>query len=161
MPTLTNTVLMGGADAFIQGIMQTGLEGVTKQAYRIDELSFEIILPTPGYPLAGAAASLRWELCISRRSKAAMPMISDVDVIKKFSYSNSIMTAVGSGGIFPSVQQWQPRDGQDLIVVEPNLYVQMKSLNTTQTFSAIMRMDYTIVNISEIDRLTLLTQSLQ
>lgn len=158
MARLYATVTQGANDAFAQATLQTGLEGVTQQAYSINQIGYEFILPTvPNFP-KGAAAAQALRLSVNRRTKTAVPTYVDPDIIKKWQYASSWQTLVGAEPIFPSVDYWIPRG--DVLIVEPQIYVTIGSDATAAIWSAVVFIDYDIVKISEVDRLTLLTQSL-
>jgi len=139
--------------------MITALTGQTKTAYKILEVGFEIIVPATGRFPAQIAAVQDLEICLSRRIKTAMPDSNDVDVIKKFRFAGQMQTAASFAPIFEPLQIWQPL-GEVLIVEDP-LYVMIDTTGTGDTWTATMWVDYELTNISEIERLTLLSQSLQ
>jgi hypothetical protein len=158
MSRLTATVTQGGADAFAQAEMATALTGIKGTAYQVLELSLEFILPAlSNFPVQAAAAQ-RLDVCITRRTKSAMPNISDVDVIHKFSWSAIYQTAAGWSPIFNPVSLWVPQG--EVLVVEDPLYLQIDSTATTGTWSAVVNLEYEVKKISDIDRLSLLTLSL-
>jgi hypothetical protein len=157
MARLYATVTQGGADAFAQNSFLTGLEGQTRQAYLVNGVGYEFVLPAPPtFPRAVANQDI--QLCMTRRSKTAMPLNSDVDVIKKFAWASGYSTGVGAAPLFPMIDEWVP-PGRTLIV-ESSIYIQIDSTATTAIWAALVWIDVEIVNISEVDRLTLLTQSL-
>lgn len=146
------SVTQGGADAFAQDTIATALEGSTGIAYRIRELEFEV----PRWQNILNASDVT--LCLTRRTKSAMPLITDVDVIKKVQRQVSFNTsgAVATDGVFRFVYT----EDENLLVVEDPLYLQIDSSATTLTQTGYCRIGYEQVKISDIDRLTLLTQSL-
>lgn len=160
MPRLTQVITEGAADAFVNTAMATALNGITRTAYRLLELTAEMVVPAlPMFP-TGAAAVQDFELCLSRRTKAAMPVISDVDVIQKFVRASHFATAVGYGPVFDPVLKWTPPAASRILIVEDPLYLQLDSTATGQALSFVVTLDYEVVSITELDRLTLLTQSL-
>lgn len=159
MSKISVLVTQGGADAFVEAQLATALDGIVDRAYRVNEMSFEILTPATGFPF-GAAAVMDFEIAVSRRTKAAMPNIEDVDLLKKFHFAAQILTAVGATPIFDAAPVWQPRDGQDILIVEDPLFVQLDSTGTGNAFAVRFLIDYEVVEIDQLDRLTLLTQSL-
>ncbi len=158
MSRLTTLVLQGGADAFVQAEMATALTGIRGTAYQINEIAYEMILPAAGPFPYGVDAAQRLELCLTRRTKAAMPNISDVDVIHKFAWTGVRSSAVGYSDAFPAAGIFTPAG--ELLVVEDPLFVQLDSAGTGAIWSAILNIDYEVKKISDIDRLSLLTLSL-
>jgi len=158
MGRLVATITQGGADAFVQATMETALTGQTKQAYKVLEIQIENANANSIF--FGAGVAEEWEIALSRRSKAAIPEISDVDVIKKFKFGTTYQTAVGQGVQPDGILLWQPPAGLEPIVVEDPLYIQLDSNATGLTHSAIVVVTYELVTISEVDRLNLIAQSL-
>jgi hypothetical protein len=153
MPSLSVSVTQGGADAFVQASMQTGLEGQVRQAFKILQASWE--WTNNGLPSSASPTNL--EIAISRRTKAAMPLISDNDVIYKWLMGWRVLT---SGiAVYEGIQRWQPMG--DVFIVEDPVYIQVDSAATAQANNIVLRIDYDIVTLTELERLTLLTQSLQ
>jgi len=153
------TVTQGGADAFAQASMATALTGLTKTSYLIQEVHFEFILPAVSYFPLQVAAAQDLQICICRRSKTSMPNMTDFDIIKKFKWGGSNPTAAGWSPIFQSAFSWKPE--ADVLIVEDPIYLQIDSTATAATWSCVVAIDYDVKSISEIDRLALLTQSLQ
>ena len=150
MGILRATLTQGSNDAFVQVEMDTGLAGQTRRAFRIGQIELE-------FPTTIAGSNALWEVALSRRSKAAMPNVSDLDVIRKFKQKNSLIT---SGAIVvPAIDVWVPQ--AEVLVVEDTMYWQLDTDQTSATNVVQARVLYDLVEISEIDRLTLLTQSLQ
>ena len=158
MARLTATVLQGGADAFAQAELATALQGVKGTAYKVNMLRYEFILPAVAPFPAGVIALQDLELCLTRRTKAAMPNISDVDVIHKWAWAAQYTTLVGAGPVFSCVGFFVPQS--EILIVEDPLFIQIDSTATTLTYSAVIDIDYDAVKISDIDRLSLLTLSL-
>lgn len=158
MAKLTGTILMGGADAFVEASVITALEGNQQTAYRIREITWEIIAPaaTTVFP-SSANANQNFEFAVSRRTKAAMPDISDTDVFHKWTLASNIMTAAGSNfGVGGG--SWTPQ--LEVLIVEDPIYVQLDSTATGYTYQLAFAIEYESQRISQLDRLTLLTQSL-
>ena len=150
---LRGTVTQGGADAFAQAEIVTALSGQTRRAYRVRELLFEL-------PLFGTIASAaNVELCCTRRSKAAMPNITDVDVLWKMKFGASVLTS--GAFLWPSTQRFAFGEDDEIIIVEDPIYFQIDSNATTLTQTAYVRIGYEEVTLSEADRLAILVQSLE
>lgn len=150
MGKLYTTLTQGSADAFVQATVQTALEGLTTTAYKINRVTLEF-----AQAFVGASAA-NYEVALTRRSKAAMPNITDQDVMMKKALRESFTT---SGMIIlDGVIEYTP--AIELLVVEDYLYFQLDSNGTSVANTVYALIEYEIQRISEIDRLTLLTQSL-
>ena len=149
---ISGSVTQGGADAFAIASIATALAGATRQAYRIRELEFEI--PRPMVNVINSNV----EVTLSRRTKTAMPVITDVDVLKKIKVCAEFTTSGAQNA--ESVFRFAYAEDEDLLVVEDPLYLMVDSLSTTLTQTVYCRIGYEVTTISEVDRLTLLTQSL-
>lgn len=158
MPSLFASVTQGAADAFAQATMATALQGFTNRAYRINQAEFELITPINAFPNIAAAALQDLEIGFGRRTKAAMPDIDDEDLIYKWAWRAGAPTSAGLQYPFPAINVWQPT--ADVLIVEDPIYWWVDSTATALTWSVKCRIDYELVEISEVDRLTLLTQSL-
>ncbi len=151
MARLIGTVTQGAADAFAIASIQTALTGQTRQAYRVLEIAVEGLRQNQ---VNGSNV----ELALCRRTKAAMPLISDPDVMWKHKTGAYLAT---SGVVWgDEVLRYQPPSDQQMIIVEDPLYLAIDSNATALTQTAVMVIEYELVTISDVDRLTLLTQSL-
>lgn len=142
----------GGADAFVQGSALTGLQA--RQAYRLDGVALSLSKAT--LTLLAGTANYDWRVTLTRRSKAALPEISDVDVIASFSLVNHMTTSGAlafSGDIY-----WKPDN--EIPLVEDTIYAQLDSDNVGSAMTMIVRLDVTLDTISDIDRLNLIARSL-
>jgi hypothetical protein len=156
MARIVGTATQGSADAFVEASIQTALQGQTKNAYKITAVTYEFAVPNVFNAGGGAANDV--ELCLTRRTKTAMPDIDDVDVIKKWKFGSVALTGVGQIVQPPLIGIWVPE--LETIIVEDPIYMQLDSTATTVTITANLAIEYELVQISEVDRLTLLTQSL-
>jgi hypothetical protein len=148
---LTGSATQGSADAFVQAEISTALSGQTQRAFRVREVLFE-------HPLiAGNGANIA--ISLSRRSKTAEPVITDRDVMAKVNVSVSLTTS----GAFPleRVRRLTWAEDDELLIVEDPIYLVVDSASTGAANTVYCRIGYELVNISAVDRLTLLTQSLQ
>jgi hypothetical protein len=150
---LTGSAVQGGADAFVEAEIATALSGISNVSYRVREILFEL------NPLALSGAADVIEMAIARRTKAAMPLITDRDVLVKVSAGLNLTTSGST--IYPGVHRLTFTEDDDLRVVEDPLFLLLDSASTALTSTLYARIGYERVNISAIDRLTLLTQSLE
>lgn len=148
---LTGTVTQGSADAFAVGEIATALSGISNVAYRLRELLLEL----PAFTATGSSI----EVAITRRTKTAMPLISDRDVIAKV-FRYAILTTSGAYQQERVVRIPYAED-DELLIVEDPLYLVVDSTSTTLTSTFTARLGYERVSISALDRLSLLTQSLE
>jgi len=148
---LVISLTQGGADAFVQGSVLTGLSG--RQAYNVRAFTLEL----PGSQLLAVSADSELQVAITRRSKSAMPLISDSDVLFKWSFANALTT---SGEVFfPCVHVYVP--DLEVPIVEETLYAQLDSTTLAMTLAnVIVRMDVELDTMSDIDRLNLIARSL-
>lgn len=147
---LVIAMTQGSGDAFVQGSVLTGLSG--RQAYNLRALFFEFV------PAAWTFANGQdLSLAVTRRSKTAMPTLTDPDVIwmRKF---RAVM--VTSGAIFFQQADSYVFPQEEVPIVEDTLYAQMDSTSLTNAWSSIIRLDVELDTISDIDRLNLITRSL-
>jgi hypothetical protein len=148
---LVISLVQGSADAFVQGSVLTGLTG--NQAYALLGVAKEILNAAT---LMTAAADFEISMALTRRSKAAMPNISDSDVIWKsvlaFNFTTSGVTEL------TLTEYWKP--DLEIPIVEETIYAQLDSTGTGAVQSAILRMDVEVDTMSPIDRLNLITRSL-
>lgn len=149
---LVITLTQGSADAFIEGSVLTGLTG--RQAYRVAGIAF-------GFPIAtlnalSAVSAFDISLAITRRSKSALPALSDNDVLHRWSVANFLLTS-GSFNL-EGDYYWVP--DFELPLVEETIYAQLDSSGTGLSLVMVVRIDVEIDTISDIDRLNLITRSL-
>lgn len=150
---LTGSVAQGSADAFAQAEIATALTGVGNFAYRVRELLFEL----PNAAVI-AAATDQIEVALSRRSKSAMPVITDRDVIAKIAFGRQFTTSGDS--VTETVRRLTFSEDDELLIVEDPIYLLCDSAATALSSTFYCRIGYERVSISAVDRLTLLTQSL-
>jgi len=145
---LTITATQGSADAFVQGSTLTGLTG--RQAYNVAAVIFELST------LGAVSPDGDISIALSRRSKTAMPLYSDSDVIHKWMFSISLTTS--GQVIIPNTYVYVPQ--LQIPVVEETLYLDLDSTNTGLTITGICRLEVELDTISDIDRLNLIARSL-
>lgn len=149
---LVITLTQGGADAFVQGSVSTGLQ--SPQAYRLAGIAF-------GFSNAGLlaiASAQLWNLMltVTRRTKAALPEVTDNDVIKRFSLFSNFVTSGAT--VFEGDFYWKP--DFEIPLVEDEIYAQLDSDGIGAAVTMNVRLDVEVDRISDIDRLTILTRSL-
>ena len=147
---LVIALTQGGADAFVQGSVLTGLSG--RQAYSLKGIAFEM---TSAF---SAVTLTEYEVAVTRRSKAAMPLTSDSDVIVKLRFQQ--LTA---GAAYFMIRDkapiyWKPEF--EVPIVEETIYAQLDSAASAIVNSFIVRLDVELDTMSDIDRLNLITRSL-
>jgi len=148
---LVISATQGSADAFVQGSVITGLSG--RQAYNLKQIAFELTTTQ----VSGWTATNAWvEACVSRRSKTAMPNLSDNDVIYKWAFQ--FMIATSGGAIFPRTHVYV--FPLEVPLVEETLYLVLDSTSTAVVQSCVARLEVELDTISDIDRLNLITRSL-
>lgn len=148
---LTASVVQGSADAFAQAEMATALTGLTNVAFRVREILFE-------FSAFGTVTSDQF-LWIARRSKTAIPAVTDRDVLAMHSLSYKFTTSGASSRKF--VERLAFAEDDELLIVEDPLYLGIDSTATALTLTGYARIGYERVSISALDRLSLLTQSLE
>lgn len=149
---LTGSVTQGSNDAFAEGEIATALAGAGNFALRIRELLFEV-------PNNSQASGANVQVVLSRRSKSAMPLITDRDVIAKFDRLYGITTS--GAVIYEKVIRFTFTEDDEVLIVEDPLYLDFDTASTSASSTAYVRIGYERVSISAVDRLTLLTQSLE
>lgn len=142
------SAVQGVADAFVQASLLTGLQA--RQAYNLRGIAYQFV--SSMVALNGA----RFQFALSRRSKVAMPNISDIDVISledqqyKFTTSGAAMIKQSGYITLPA----------DTPIVEDLIYLQLDTDATAVVNTLVVRLDWEIDTISDIDRLNLIARSL-
>lgn len=149
---LVITLTQGGADAFVQGSALTGIQA--RQAYRLDGLAFGF----NNASLLAISSAQQWNimLTLTRRSKAALPELSDTDVIFRHSLASLFLTS--GAATFPGDFYWKPE--LEVPIVEDTIYAQLDSDGVGAAMTMIVRLDVTLDTMSDIDKLNLITRSL-
>lgn len=151
---LVGSATQGGADAYIEAEIATALSGNTTNAFQVRE----IVIQFPRALTAGATLQDMYA-GLWRRTKAAFPNANDRDVIISHGIAADIST---NGGIdYNWIVRFAFSEDDQLLVVEDPIYFGFDSTGTGATSTAYVRVGYTVERISAIDRLTLLTQSLE
>lgn len=148
---LVIALTQGGNDAFVQGSVLTGLTG--RQAYNVK--AFWVELPPDQMSLVSLDSSI--QVTVTRRSKTAIPLLSDSDVL----FAKKIACAFTTSGQvdLECVSIYVPQ--LDVPIVEETIYAQLDSTGLGITVAnVIVRMDVELDTMSDIDRLNLITRSL-
>lgn len=148
---LTASVTQGSADAFAEAEMATALSGISNVAFRVRELIFE-------FSTVGSVSS-QMAIWLSRRTKTAQPKITDRDILALV--HNSYQFTTSGAAVRSFVHRYTYDEDDELLIVEDPLYLGIDSASTAQTLTGYCRVGYERVSISALDRLTLLTQSLE
>lgn len=147
---LVISLVEGSADAFVQGSVLTGLTG--NVAYNCRRCVIEIA--TISWNIADDSEI---SIAVTRRSKTAMPAITDSDVLFKHTIQFRLTT---SGAItFPAVISI-PVETDQLAIVEETLYAQLDSSAMGVAITAYVKLECQIDTMSPIDRLNLISRSL-
>ena len=148
---LVISMTQGSADAFVQGSVLTGISG--RQAYNVRRFALQLVNAAA---LSAIAADYEITVAITRRSKTAIPNISDSDVIWMSSF---YVAATTSGVVYvPAYTEFTP--DYETPIVEETIYAQLDSTATGVAVNAIVRLEVDIDTMSDIDRLNLITRSL-
>lgn len=149
---LTGTATQGSADAFVEAEVATALAGISNVAYRIREILFQL-------PAASNASGATFQLQLNRRSKTAIANVTDRDVIAYVMRQNVITTSGAHSDEL--IYRLTFTEDDELLVVEDPIYFACDSAATTLTSTFYCRIGYERTSISQVDRLTLLTASLE
>lgn len=140
------TLTQGSADAFVEGSISTGLQPADGFAFRI--LVVEILL-AQGLPINNNPR-IEWSIC--RDSKLAVAGLDDEECM----YSDAIENRLLTSGAAQTRCLITHRPEGGLLVVEPTIWIQMDSNNTTLSNSADFRLHYDTVKLTEVEILRLL-----
>lgn len=150
---LVITLTQGSADAFVQSSVLTGLSG--NQAWDVRRIQIEF----PPAQVALLAGDTEVTVTLTRRSKAAIPLMSDSDVIAKFAFANPMLTS-GSSYV-PCVVDLPTPEGIEIPIVEETIYAQLDSSTTTLTWAnVVVRLEARLDTMQPVDRLNLIARSL-
>lgn len=148
------TLTQGGADAFVQASIATALTGQTKVCYRMASLEIE-------FPSIAIGASADWQFSITRKSYAAMPTSPTIEKAMIHYFRRQQYAATAVGFVFDvRTMVWRWSDDDAPIIVEDPLYAQLDTATTSLTNVLYGRIGYWLDSISEVDKLTLVANSL-
>lgn len=143
--------VQSGADAFVQATEVTGIDPSRGVGWLLKRLELNFPLASG---LAGLSADSTIEWSMTRDSKAAAASLDDSDCVMADGLINALTT---SGEIIvPKMFMYHFPDG--VVVVEPEIYVQLDSNGTGLTLTGNFRLYYEEVKLSEVDMLRMLTQ---
>lgn len=146
---LTLTAVQGGADAFVQASVSTGIIPENGVGFKVIgmEIAFSAL------QAVSADFDITWSL--SRDTKTGVTGLSDDDIILYDGFYGSLTT---SGQILiPGRVQYPPQEG--IYIVEPTIYLQFDSTATGLTSTASMRVYYEEVGLNEVDILRILNNA--
>lgn len=146
------TLTQAGADGFIQATIATALSGLTKVSYRLAEIQLDL-------PRVSPIDQSNLQFSLTRKSFAAMPTSLEKSLIWSWSIQSASQSAVGFA-FFEKTKIFRFSDDDAPIIVEDPIYAQFKSALTTLTQTVTGRLGYWQDSISEVDRLTLVANSL-
>lgn len=132
------TATQGSTSAFVQATIATGLTPDLGVVAVVDSIFFEF---TAALTISAAGTSPDLDCTVTRASKAAIPLLSDADVIGKYRFNSLAITTTGlTNPTFECpVQLFVP--GKQLIV-GPNVYVQFDSTAFSNAITATGRINY-------------------
>lgn len=137
----------GSADAFVEVEFQTGLSNVTRSAFRIRTLEWQLGQALP------SSADCMIQTMLRRNSTAALSVSNPNAVIAYFQRASDLTTSgVGIQELGPNVIIY-PRD-LDLLIVEESLFLQVDSAATGLANVAWVRIGYEVRTITENERLS-------
>lgn len=136
----------GAADAFVEGAITTGIDpkdGIGYKVTRIETIRSLVLSSANGN-------ITEWSIC--RDSKTAVAKLNDDECL--FSAAWGVRNAAGSTFRDDLRAEYSLPDG--IVVVEPNIWVQLDSNLTAQAQTVDFRLWYDEVKLSEVEILRLL-----
>lgn len=147
---LTITMTQGGADAFVQGTVDTGILASEGRGLQVVGMDFSL-LESQG-PLS-ADADISWSL--TRATKTAVVGLSDEDAI----IFDRLSFALTTSGTYQVRGLYRYEALAGIYIVEPTLYGQLDSTATGIVQTGYWRIYYQEVALSEVDILRILNNS--
>jgi hypothetical protein len=145
------TATQGGADAFIETSVATGIESANGVILKLSLV--EVKFPASTFYTLAADMFMGWSL--TRDTKATIVNYDDADCLMA---GGTELTLITSGCVnIPNSYLYAPPDG--IFMAEPTLYFQLDSTGTGAANVAYVRIHYTEVKASEIDILRLLNNA--
>ena len=149
---LSASAIQGSADSYKETAITTELIPANGFAFSIKKMEF--CLADTGATLIQNVAQ-RLLVALSRDTKAAMPELSDADVLYKKSID---FGAVTSGGLeIERSFEYAPAGG--LFIVEPTIYLQFDTTATSIANTLYARIFYEEIKLSEVEILRLLNNA--
>lgn len=145
------TLTQGGADAFVQASFATGLQSSSNNIFKLAGIAWELT----GNPFDVNNANI--EFSLTRRTKAAVPLLTDIDVLFKHGWATKTAGAAYSWHL--------NRVGVVLLpvalpIVEDTLYAQLDSAATALTNVVNLALLIEDETMSQLDRLQLVARSI-
>lgn len=125
---ITFTATQGGADAFVQATVETGLLGTgdSEMVYQVDGVICNV---DTAVLLAAVTAATKLDITVTRTSKTATPVLTDTDLIAKYSLNVAAHASNVNGAVLLNDGViYVPLVGAQLIA-GANFYVQVDSTN--------------------------------
>lgn len=148
---LVGTVTQGSADAYAESQIVTGLGSVGNRAFQIREILWRI-------PQVANINGAGIVLTLSRKTFSTQPQVTERTLIHRFeryvTFSTSGATVQGQ------VERLAFSEQDNFLIVEDPIYFQIDSDLTTVANVGRVRIGYVPVAISELDRLTLINNTL-
>lgn len=145
---LLASVLQGAADAFAQTTIPTGLSLIGNIAYQLRCIRWY-------HDRMLAVDNTLVQVSVCRRSKSAIAAWTDPDCILYI--QQNVELATNGAFISNNTGTWVPE--APVYVVEDYLYLQIDSTNTTLANTALIRVEYDIVRVTDAERNALLART--
>lgn len=135
---LNFTATQGGVSAFVQTSISTGLTPDLGIIAVIDSIIFEV---TTAIGIAVVGTSPDFEVTVTRATKAAIPDLSDADLLAKYKYKMGNLAATGlplavmEGPVALVIPGKQ-------IIVGPTVFVQLDTTGFTVVQTIVGRVNY-------------------
>jgi hypothetical protein len=143
------TVTQGGADAFVNSAIQTGISTLGNFGWLLHRVDYTIRTAAAGIQGVSADAEIQVQLC--RKTQTAIIDFEDQDLLMDQQFALSLTT---SGQVWiPESHVWYPPD--NMVVVDPEISVSVDSDATGLTLVVDTRVYYFPVSMSQMDILRL------
>lgn len=130
--------VQAGVSAFVQATIATGLTPDLGVIAVIDSVVFET---SGGLTISAAGTAPDLDLTVTRVSKAAIPLMSDADVLAKYRLKAQALTTTGLAVITQEEPTAAVIMGKQ-IIVGPNVYVQLDTTGFSAVMTATGRINY-------------------
>lgn len=152
---LVATITQGSADAFVQASIATALTGLSKTAFRLKTIEIEL------GQARSVASGADYQFTLARKSYAAMPTSPMLEKANIFALRLGAAQASAVGfSFYDRIITHTYTDDDAPIIVEDPVYAQLDSASTSVANVLYVRLGYWQETISEVDRLTLIANSL-
>jgi hypothetical protein len=147
------TCTQGGADAFVEATITTDLVPANGYAFEVDRIECAF---TTACGMALIAAASEISFAMAKDTKLAVPELTDQDAYFKIQGSCApVASATLVGDVMPSFIVRPDK----MVIVEPEIYAQLDSTNTTKTLVLNGRIFYREVKLTEVEILRLLNNA--